>query len=161
MISHKGAAMALSLLTACAVTALASAASAQNANLRPNFGSATLRAGFNPDPYVINIVAGGSIDAYRETNLPASCVGKISDAPDYSVSYTAGRLPLAIRVVSTSDTTLIVNGPDGRWSCDDDSFGDGDPQVVYRSPRSGRYDIWVGTYGNSTANAVLGVTETP
>jgi hypothetical protein len=137
------------------------AAQAQNANLSPTFGSITLRTGFDPDPHIVEIVAGGSIDAYRETDLPAACVGKISEAPDYSVTYTAGRLPLAIRAVSNSDTTLIVNGPDGRWTCDDDSFGDGDPQVVFRNPRSGRYDIWLGTYGNDTARARLGITETP
>ncbi len=88
--------------------------------------------------------------------------GHISEAPDFRVSYTAGSLPLAFRTVSTSDTTLIINGPDGSWSCDDDSFGDGDAQVVFRQPRSGVYDVWIGVYGASaTAQAVLGITETP
>lgn len=134
---------------------------AQDASLRPNFGSVTLRSGFDPDPYTVSVYAGGSIDAYDDTDLPAACVGKISDAPDFSVTYTAGQLPLAFRVVSNSDTTLIVNGPDGRWSCDDDSFGDGDPQVVFRRPRSGKYDVWVGVLGSSGAQATLGLTETP
>lgn len=161
MTPRHGAAAAWALLAASAVLGLASVASAQNAGLSPNFGSVTLRAGFEPDPYVVKIVAGGTIDAYTDTNLPAACVGKVSDAPDYSVNYTAGSLPLAIRAVSNSDTTLIVNGPDGRWTCDDDSFGDSDPQVVFRRPSSGRYDIWVGTYGTGTAEARLGITETP
>ncbi|MDB5421627.1 MAG: hypothetical protein JWR59_1574 [Brevundimonas sp.] len=134
---------------------------AQNSGLRPNFGSVRLQAGFNPDPHTVDIYAGGSIDAYEDTDLPAACVGNISDAPDYSVTYTAGSLPLAFRAVSGSDTTLIVNGPDGRWSCDDDSFGDGDPQVVFRRPSSGKYDVWVGVFGKSGAQATLGITETP
>jgi len=144
---------------AAALLLCAGSASAQNAGLTPNFGSIQLRAGFTPDPYTVNIVAGGSVDGSR---LPGSCTGHISDAPDFRVSYTAGSLPLAFRTVSTSDTTLIINGPDGRWSCDDDSFGDGDAQVVFRQPQSGVYDVWIGVYGASaTAQAVLGITETP
>ncbi|CAN5367984.1 peptidase S1 [soil metagenome] len=149
------------VLAAGAVTFVADTASAQNSRLRPNFGSVRLRAGFTPDPYTVSVYAGGSIDAYEDTDLPAACVGNISDAPDFSVTYTAGRLPLAFRAVSGSDTTLIVNGPDGRWSCDDDSFGDGDPQVVFRRPRSGKYDVWIGVLGGSGAQATLGITETP
>lgn len=134
---------------------------AQNAGLKPNFGSIRLSTGFTPDPYTVDIYAGGSIDAYSDTDLPAACVGKVSDAPDFSVDYTAGSLPLAFRAVSKSDTTLIVNGPDGRWSCDDDSFGDSDPQVIFRRPQSGKYDVWVGVFAGSGAQAILGITETP
>jgi hypothetical protein len=161
MKSLKLAAAIGAVLVAGAATTIADTAAAQNSGLRPNFGSVRLRAGFQPDPYTISVYAGGSIDAYTDTDLPGACVGNISDAPDYSVTYTAGRLPLVFRAVSNSDTTLIVNGPDGRWSCDDDSFGDGDPQVVYRRPRSGKYDIWIGVLGGSGAQAVLGITETP
>ena len=144
-----------------AVGGLPDVATAQNAGLSPNFGSVKLRAGFTPDPYTVDIYAGGSIDAYSDTDLPAACVGKVSDAPDFSLEYTAGSLPLAFRAVSKSDTTLIVNGPDGRWSCDDDSFGDSDPQVVFRRPQSGKYDVWVGVFNGSGAQAILGITETP
>jgi len=149
------------LLAVGGLVGLADTAQAQNSDLRPNFGSVSLRSGFDPDPYTVSVYAGGSIDAYDDTDLPAACVGKISDAPDFSLTYSAGRLPLAFRVVSKSDTTLIINGPDGRWSCDDDSFGDSDPQVVFRSPQSGKYDVWVGVLGGSGAQATLGVTETP
>ena len=149
------------VLAAGAFTVAADTASAQNSGLRPNFGSVRLRTGFTPDPYTVDIYAGGSIDAYSDTDLPGACVGNISDAPDFSVTYTAGRLPLAFRTVSGSDTTLIINGPDGRWSCDDDSFGDSDPQVVFRRPQSGKYDVWVGVFNGDGAQAVLGITETP
>ena len=154
-------AIAGAVLMASTVGAAPEPAQAQNAGLSANFGSVKLRAGFTPDPYTVDIYAGGSIDAYSDTDLPAACVGKVSDAPDFSIDYSAGSLPLAFRVVSKSDTTLIVNGPDGRWSCDDDSFGDSDPQVVFRRPQSGKYDVWVGVYTGSGAQAVLGITETP
>ena len=138
----------------------AGAAVAQDPSLPANFGAIRLTAGFDPDPHVVEVVAGGEINAYSDTPLPAECVGNISDAPDFEVTYDAGSLPLAFRVVSKSDTTLLVNDPDGEWSCDDDSFGDGDPQVVFRKPKSGTYDVWIGVFGD-TADATLGITETP
>ncbi|CAN5328598.1 peptidase S1 [soil metagenome] len=153
---------AAGLLLAAPVALGAGMASAQNASLRPNFGTASLRTGFTPDPYTVDVYAGGTIDVYTDTDLPGACVGNISDAPDFRVTYQAGRrLPLVFRTVSRGDTTLVINGPDGRWSCDDDSFGDGDAQVVFRHPQSGTYDVWVGVLGASGVQATLGVTETP
>lgn len=139
----------------------AGAAAAQNAGLTANFGEIRLTAGFTPDPYRIDLTAGGSIDAFTETNLPAACVGKVSNAPDFEVTYSAGSLPLVFRTRSSTDTTLIINGPDGRWYCDDDSWGDGDAEVRFNKPSSGTYDIWIGTFGGGTAPAALLITETP
>tara|TARA_R110000782_G_scaffold235682_1_gene321705 strand:+ start:144 stop:611 length:468 start_codon:yes stop_codon:yes gene_type:complete len=148
-------------LALAATMAVPGAALAQNAGLRANFGEISLRAGFTPDPYRVSMAAGGGIDAYADTPLPAACVGNITDAPDFEVTYTAGSLPLVFRTVSARDTTLIINGPDGSWSCDDDSFGDGDAEVRFNRPQSGTYDIWVGTFGGGTAPATLLITETP
>ncbi|MFM6853021.1 MAG: hypothetical protein ACKOUM_02955 [Sphingopyxis sp.] len=133
-------------------------AMAQNASLRAHSGTVTLNAGFTPDPYTVNVTAGGSVNG---ANLPGSCTGMISDAPDFELTYHAGSFPLAFRSISSADTTLIINGPDGQWYCDDDSFGDGDAQVIFRNPRSGTYDVWVGTFGGGTASTTLQVTETP
>ena len=63
--------------------------------------------------------------------------------------------------LSSTDTTLIINGPDGRWYCDDDSWGDGDAEVRFNKPSSGTYDIWIGTFNGGTASAALLITETP
>ncbi|RZJ46127.1 MAG: peptidase S1 [Brevundimonas sp.] len=146
------------LAAACALTAIAVPAAAQDASLTANFGERSLSAGFTPDPYDVQIVAGGSIDASR---LGGSCVGKISSAPDFQLTYTAGSLPLVFRTRSGEDTTLVINGPNGRWYCDDDSYGDGDAQVRFNSPESGVYDVWIGTYGDSPARGSLLITETP
>lgn len=134
---------------------------AQNASLKANFGEISLRNGFTPDPYRVSLTAGGSIDAYTDTPLPAACVGNISQAPDFEVTYAAGSLPLVFRTLSSRDTTLIINGPDGRWACDDDSYGDGDAEVRFNRPQSGTYDIWVGVFEGGTAPATLLITETP
>jgi hypothetical protein len=131
---------------------------AQNMSAPANFGSFTLNSGFTPDPFVVNVVAGGSIDA---SSIGGSCRGAISSAPDVEITYRAGSLPLAIRTRSNSDTTLVVNGPDGRWYCDDDSAGNLNAQVFWSRPQSGTYDIWVGTFGGGTAQAQLLVTELP
>ena len=147
-----------SLALAAAVLSPA-VAQAQNAGLTANFGEIRLNAGFTPDPYRASITAGGSIDAYTDTNLPGSCVGNISAAPDFEVTYRAGSLPLVFRTRSSTDTTLIINGPDGRWYCDDDSGGALDPKVVITNPQSGRYDVWVGTYGDDMVQSTLQVTE--
>ncbi|HYD28654.1 peptidase S1 [Brevundimonas sp.] len=151
----------ISAMALAAVLATPGMAAAQNAGLTANFGEIRLNAGFTPDPYRVNITAGGSIDAYTDTDLPAACVGDISNAPDYEVTYTAGSLPLVFRTRSSTDTTLIINGPDGRWYCDDDSWGDGDAEVRFNRPSSGTYDIWVGTFNGGTASAALLITETP
>lgn len=126
-------------------------------SLDPNYGTATLRSGFTPDPHRVRLQSGGTIDA---SVLGGSCRGYVSRAPDYRVHYTSGRLPLNISVQSSADTTLVINGPGGQWYCDDDG-GDGlNPSIRFETPRSGQYDIWVGTYGSAQLeSAILDVSE--
>jgi len=127
----------------CAVAAV-STATAQDYTEAPSFGSVTLQAGFSPDPHIRNLTAGGAIRA--ETRF-SGCRGSIADAPDYSVYYTSGSLPLIFTVDSDRDTTLVINGPDTRWYCDDDGAESPlNPLVRFDNPQSGRYDVWVGTY---------------
>lgn len=143
---------------ACAMTVGAVPAAAQDPGLTANFGERRLSVGFTPDPYSVDVVAGGSIDASR---LGGSCVGKISSAPDFQLTYSAGSLPLVFRTRSGEDTTLVINAPNGRWYCDDDSYGDGDALVRFNAPQSGVYDVWIGTYGDTPAAGQLQITETP
>lgn len=140
----------LALAAGAALLAGGASASAQDVSLDPNFGTVRLRSGFTPDPRVVPVQSGGDIDA--ET-IDSSCRGFISDAPDVRLFYSAGSLPLIISVASSTDTTLVINGPDGQWYCDDDGGMSGlNPMVRFDDPQSGRYEIWIGTYG-STANA--------
>ncbi|WP_212612146.1 hypothetical protein [Sphingomonas lacunae] len=142
---------------AFAFIAVASPAAAQNAGLTANSGEITLNAGFTPDPYRVSLVSGGSIDGGA---LPGACVGMISDAPDFEVTYSGGSLPLTFRTQSSGDTTLIINGPDGNWYCDDDSGGGVNARVTFRNARAGTYDIWVGAIGGSAATTLL-ISELP
>jgi hypothetical protein len=128
--------------------AAAAPAPAQDANADPNFRTINLRTGFTPDPQVISIRSGGEIDAQ---SISSACNGFISSAPDVRLNFTAGTLPLILSVAAGADTTLVVNGPDGRWYCDDDGGVNGNnPMVRFDAPQSGRYGIWIGTFGNTS-----------
>lgn len=149
------------LLAAAAVAGLsfAGSASAQNYDADPNYGELTLSAGFTPDPALMSLLAGGSVNASGKNS---SCSGFISDAPDVRLFWDGsgkGAPNLKISALSNADTTLVVNGPDGRWYCDDDGGEDSNP-LVELTPRAGRYEIWVGTYSEGeTKRAVLSISE--
>jgi hypothetical protein len=143
--------------TACAL--IAGAATAQNTNADPNYGEVTLSAGFTPDPAMLRLQAGGSIDASDRFD---GCRGFISATPDVRLFWDGSAksaLTLKFSALSNADTTLIVNDPNGRWHCDDDSGEDSNP-LVELSPIPGRYEIWIGTYSEGeTKNAVLSISE--
>ncbi len=131
---------------------------AQNMNLRATYGEIALNSGFTPDPYVVQLDAGGNLNAAA---IGSPCTGMIADAPDFQLTYRAGSLPLVFRTRSGADTTLVVNAADGRWYCDDDTAGGLNAQVYFSNPSSGVYDIWVGTYNGGVAPAQLLITELP
>ncbi len=144
---------AIALLT----TGLVTTTSAQNTNTDPNFGTLNLSTGFQPDPTTVGVVSGGTINA---ANVANGCVGFISNAPDVRVNFAGGSLPLILSVNSSEDTTLVVNAPDGQWYCNDDGGNNMNPSVRFNNPRSGRYEVWVGTYGvNSNYSGTLHVSE--
>ena len=135
---------------AAALAAIAVAPSAaQDVNAAPNYGTVNLSTGFEPDPRVVSVRSGGNINA---ESISSSCRGYISNAPDVRLVFNGGSsLPLIISANSSADTTLVVNAPDGSWYCDDDGGDRGlNPSVRFNRPLSGRYEIWVGTYGNQS-----------
>ncbi|HYD14204.1 MAG TPA: hypothetical protein VEC11_15270 [Allosphingosinicella sp.] len=135
----------------------ATGALAQNTSLRANYGEITLESGFTPDPRIISLRAGGDISAQR---AGSGCRGFITNAPDVRLHYEAGSLPLIISVDADSDTTLVVNGPNGEFYCDDDSGEGVNPSVRLNNPQSGRYEIWVGTYSSGVSQpARLHISE--
>ena len=132
----------LLLLAAAAMTISSSAMAQPDFSRPPSFGTINLTAGFADDPRIINVTAGGRLNA---ATIDSSCVGSVANSPDVRLNYTAGELPLIISVGSDSDTTLVVNGPDGRWYCNDDTNGV-NPVVRFNTPGSGQYDIYIGHY---------------
>ncbi len=159
--------MKLHLFAAAAVMAVGLAAATASAqerpdpSLQPNYGTTNLVSGFEPDPFVANLDAGGGYDA---SGLGVrGCVGFIARAPDYRINWTAGqtKLPLVFSVQSDADTTLVVNDAAGNWICDDDSGNGGlNPSITIDNPASGQYDVWVGTFQSGPIQkAALNVSE--
>lgn len=135
-------------------------------SLTPSYGSVTLKNGFTPDPFSKSLQAGGTI----KTEL-GGVKAKVARAPDFKLHFTAEVLlanqlpaPLRIYVESKQDTTLLVNLPDGSWVANDDGGGNNNPQLRFGRPQSGRYDIWVGTFGHDEKGrpaATLYISELP
>lgn len=141
-------------LTALALVLAAPLAQAQSVGESPTYGSVSLRAGFTPDPHTSSITAGGS------TAVEISgCNGTVADAPDLNLTWRGGSSTLYIYSMSDEDTTLLVNLPNGSWTCDDDSLGDRNPLIIVRNAPSGLYNIWSGTYGGGTAAADVMISE--
>ncbi|MEB3291149.1 MAG: hypothetical protein VKI82_14625, partial [Leptolyngbya sp.] len=125
----------------------------------PLYGEIYLQSGFTPDPYSVEVWAGGSTNA-SSLGLGGDCTGFIAaEQPDFRLQYEAGSYPLSFLVESAADTTLVINGPDTGWYCNDD-FNGVNPLVYLQRPSSGQYDIWIGNYGDtSTHEAILYITE--
>jgi serine protease Do len=127
----------------------------------PAYGSTSLSAGFTPDPHRVSVVSGGDIDA---SYLSSGCVGYAAEGPDYSLQWSGSSSMLRFYFMAENDgddTSLIINNPDGSWSCNDDSeSGSVDPLVSINNPQEGRYDIWVASYTQGEyIDGLLHITE--
>ena len=130
----------------------------QDFSLEAYGGVLDLISGFEDDPKLIPITAGGQEDAARLGN---DCAGLVSDRPDMAISYAKGDYELSFGVLSESDTTLVINDPNGNWVCNDDYGISLNPGISFGDPDSGIYDIWVGVYSSSDeySDATLMVSE--
>ncbi|MES2624840.1 MAG: pre-peptidase C-terminal domain-containing protein [Pseudomonadota bacterium] len=124
-------------------------------------GSISLTGGFLPDPYVVEVVPGGETAV---EDLGAGCSGFIyGDGPDFELVLDSAKSELGIFVTAGMDTTLVINDPNGNWHCSDDhaDAGGENPGVTFKKPPNGSYDIWIGTYAETTPGdgAKLVITE--
>jgi hypothetical protein len=149
------------LLSLLAFIVFTITASAQDFTLDPHFGTVNLRAGFVPDPHVVTLRPGGSINLSQvRKTIGISARGFVSSAPDVDLNYVAGDHTLTFKVEGGNvDTVLLINDPQGRWYFNDDTNGR-DPLISFQNPTSGQYNIWVGTYGSESSGRVrLLITE--
>lgn len=121
-------------------------AQAVTPDAEPTFGAVLLDGRLPLDPFIVSLVSGGNIDA---STLNASCTGYIAPAPDYRVTWEDDAQHLRLLFVGhdDGDATLVVRGPDGSLTCNDDGFGL-DPLVEFVNPAAGDYSIWVGSYSS-------------
>ncbi|WP_192036240.1 hypothetical protein [Halomonas sp. YLGW01] len=147
-------------LIAVPLLCLASSAQALNWQAAPLYETIELASGFQPDPHQLSVSAGGDTAA---AEAGPNCSGYVNgDKPDVDINYQAGQFPLTIYVESAADTTLVVYDADGNWHCNDDysTTSGSNPALTWRSPTSGNYNVWVGTYESSgTPQAVIKVSE--
>ena len=123
-----------------------------------HFGVHSLAAGFLPDPNKISVVSGGSI-AVSTLNLPIGCTGHVTATPDIIVNWD-GSGYLRFFVDGEGDTTMVINGPNANWHCDDDSGEGVNPQIVFDDAATGQYDIWIGSYSSGEqVSGTLKITE--
>jgi hypothetical protein len=100
------------------------------------------------------VVAGGNIDLGTCAEVPGN--GFVVETPDFTMTYDSlgqGRT-LEMRVAAGCDAVLLLNATNGQWFFNDDTNGT-DPALRIENAPSGEYDIWVGTYGMETCEAVL------
>ena len=122
--------------------------------------SAESASGFTPDPAAVSITSGGSVNV----SYISSCRGYATQAPDVELQWSGGGSLLRFVFLasdSSVDTTLIINGPDGQWYCNDDTFGR-NPAMDFSPPQSGVYDIWIGSYASGqNTTGTLYISEAP
>jgi hypothetical protein len=155
---HAIQAASLALLLGLSAGAGIQSAHAQSAHFDPTYGYISVTRGFGSQSF--SLQAGGQIMA---SDVGSNCSGYIANAPDYTIDFQgAGRVPLDISVNSSTDTTLVVMGPDGSVYCNDDSDGL-NPALSIGHPRAGNYAVWVGTYsdGDIYPDATLIVSARP
>jgi len=149
----------LFVATAGAVLGFAASASAQQC---PDWQLGGVPIATNADeawtPQQYTMYAGGMLNLLECSTVDG--VGHFTAAPSFSLSYddlAMGR-DLQFRVDGSCDTTMLVNSANGEWFFDDDTDMM-NPAVTLAGAVSGRYDIWVGTYGDASCAATL-IAET-
>lgn len=150
------------LLVVLAGTALSVAASTASAQQCPDWQlggipiATDAQTAWVPQQYPM--FAGGGLDLGQCGSVPGH--GYITAAPNFSLNYDAmgmGR-DLEFRVESECDTTMLINDSTAQWHYNDDTNGL-QPAIRLSGAQTGRFDIWVGTYGNSACAATL-IAET-
>lgn len=137
------------ILAAAIAFAAAPAVACPDWEGRPFYGDIELSAGFEPDPYIKQVTAGGTIDLAR--CFSSGEAGYVTQRPDFDLYWKGTSSQLTIAVTSGADAVLLINAPDGSWYYDDDSKGS-NPQITFLDPQEGLYDIWIGSYDGSRRN---------
>lgn len=116
-----------------------------------------LHEGFWPDPHVERFYSGG-------TTRFQGCPGYVGTHPDHIMELSDDFDYLRLFVDSAGeDTTLILHRPStGETFCDDDGYGNLQPQIVMDYITAGTWHIYVGSYWADELHTYdLHVTEFP
>lgn len=104
------------------------------------------------------VASGGPLPV---ANTPGGCAGHVTTYPTIVFEATAPFPHFQLTVESDGDTTLLVQAPDGSYSCNDDTFST-DPSITLAAAQAGTYRVWVGSYSAGTMhNGTLRVSSQP
>lgn len=119
-----------------------------------------MQAGFALDPFLVSLNGGGEVDA---ATLDPACVGYINDKPVLTANWEGAVDFLRIFFYSDSDSTLVIQQPDGAYLCADDVDENVlDAELVAEQPVAGTYKIWIGSYEpNQLIPGLLVITAQP
>lgn len=136
-------------LAAPAAQTMQTAAAPAAGTLRAGASGAAVEVAVNARPLVQSAVDG--------------CPGYIDPAsPDAVVDWAGGDFEVHVR--APFDATLLVYGPGGMWTCNDDAVGTS-PVVRLADAAAGRYAVWIGSFGpdpeNPAATLIAGAPLPP
>ena len=139
----------ITVMVAIAVVSLAVVATAGRAAVAAQQAPATAfitlnaEAGFPLDPFIVSLQAGGPVDA---SAVAEGCKGFLTKNPALSVDYKGKAEILKIFFYSDGDPVLLIQTPDGKFVCNDNTNPALlDPTVTLTKPAQGRYNIWLGS----------------
>lgn len=107
------------------------------------------------------VVAGGAVNLF---NAAQGCGiqghGYVHPSPDFTLYYDApqANADLVISVEGQCDTLLLVNDLNAQWLFNDDTNAL-HPQITIPAAASGRYDVWVGTYGSELCQSSISLAS--
>lgn len=108
----------------------------------------------DPNPLILEGVSGGKVKAAEivqtESTATGFCNGFIDPQPNHILELNSFFEFLKIEVDSSTDTTIIIEGPGGVW-CNDDS--DNANPAIEGQWQPGNYKIWIGSYQEDTSNS--------
>jgi hypothetical protein len=143
----RGTLIVAAIVITIALLAAAATAGSATTTAQPKAGTAFVsinpEAGFPLDPFLMTLQGGGPVDA---TTMAKECKGYVTKNPTVSVDYKGKADMLKVFFYSDGDPILIVQTPDGKVLCNDNTNAVLlDPTVTLVKPGQGRYDIWVGS----------------
>ncbi len=149
------------LLWAAALAQTDAPAPAPTPELEPSaYLTLDMQAGFALDPFLVSLNGGGEVDA---ATLDPACVGYVNNKPVLTANWQGAVDVLRVFFYSDSDSTLVIQQPDGSYVCADDA-GENllDAEVTLTEPMTGSYKVWVGSYdANQIIPGLLVITARP
>jgi hypothetical protein len=119
-----------------------------------------MKAGFALDPFLVSLNGGGEVDA---STFSRSCTGYVNDQPVLTARWQGTVDELRLFFYSDSDSTLVVQQPNGTYLCADDAADNVlDPEVTITDPVTGTYRLWIGSFHeNQLIPGLLVITARP